>query len=111
MKSELKDGVLIIPFEGSVVGAVLSADLAELLKTNIEAGNNKVVFDMANMKYVDSTGLGMMLNAVSKLKAAGGKLVLCSVPEQMTKLLKMTKLEMAFHQQADEAAAIAFLKA
>ena len=51
----------------------------------------------------------MVLSAVSKTKAASGKLVLCNVPEQMKKLLKMTKLEHAFNQQTDEAAAIAFL--
>jgi anti-sigma B factor antagonist len=109
MKSELKNGVLVISLEGSLTGPHITGPIIDLIKSNLEAGIRKVLFNMAEMKFIDSTGLGMTLSAVSKVKAVGGQLVLCCVPEQMKKLLKMTKLEHAFIQQDDEAAALGFM--
>jgi anti-sigma B factor antagonist len=109
MKSEVKNGVLVISLEGSLTGPHITGPIIELIKSNLEAGTKKVLFNMADMKFIDSTGLGMVLSAVSKTKGVGGQLVLCHVPEQMKKLLKMTKLEHAFIQQDDEAAALSFM--
>ena len=111
MKNEIKNGILVVPLEGSLVGALASEPLMNLLNSQLEAGTNKVLFNMKDMKYVDSTGLGLLLKAVSKIKQAGGSLVLCNMPEQMEKLLKMTKLEMAFNRQPDEDSALSFLAA
>jgi anti-sigma B factor antagonist len=109
MKSEIKNGILVVPLEGSLVGALVSEPSMNLLNANLEVGNNKVLFNMKDLKYADSTGLGLLLKAVSKIKQAGGALVLCNMPEQVEKLLKMTKLESAFNRQPDEASAISFL--
>src|SRR5580698_1009958 len=110
MKNEIKDGVLVISLEGNLLGEHTNAPVMELIKTNIEAGHKKVVFNLGEMKFINSTGLGMLLTAVTKTRNAGGELALCSLPDQMKKLLQMTKLEGVFHSQPDEASAIAFLK-
>jgi anti-anti-sigma regulatory factor len=52
----------------------------------------------------------MLLSAITKTRSAGGELALCSLPDQMKKLLQMTKLEGVFNSQPDEASALAFLK-
>jgi anti-sigma B factor antagonist len=109
MKSENKDGVLVIFLEGNVLGEHIKGSIMDLIHSNIEAGNKKLIFNMADMKYIDSIGLGALLSAVSKVRTAGGVTVLCNLPDQMTKLLKMTKLESAFNQQPNEEGAIAFL--
>jgi len=65
----------------------------EMIKKSIDAGHKKVLFNLSGMKFINSTGLGMLLTAVSKVRNAGGELALCDLPEQMKKLLQMTKLE------------------
>lgn len=109
MTHELKDGILVISLEGNLLGENTNAPVMELLKQNIEAGNKKVLFNLSAMKFINSTGLGMLMTALSKTRNAGGELALCSLPEQMKKLLQMTKLETVFPVQVDEASAIAFL--
>lgn len=109
MKSEIRNEVLVIPLEGSVVGEHVNGPILTLIKNSIESGNRKVLFNLLNVRFVDSTGLGMLLSASSKVKSANGKVALCSVPDQLTKLLKMTKLENAFNQLPDESAGINFL--
>lgn len=110
MKNEIKEGVLVISLEGNLLGEHSNAPVMELIRQAVEAGNKKVLFNLAEMKFINSTGLGMLLTAVSKTRNAGGELALCSLPEQMKKLLQMTKLEGVFVVHADEASALAFLK-
>lgn len=109
MKSETKNGVLVISLDGNLLGEHVNTPVMELIKASIEAGNRKVLFNLSDMKFINSTGLGMLLTAVSKTRNAGGELALCNVPEQMKKLLQITKLDPVFNQQPDEAAAISFL--
>ena len=110
MKNETKAGILVIYLEGNLLGEHSNAPVMDLIKQAIDAGNKKVIFNLAAMTFINSTGLGMLLTAVSKTRNAGGELALCSLPEQMKKLLLMTKLESAFIIKADEQTAIDFLK-
>ncbi|HWB65098.1 MAG TPA: STAS domain-containing protein [Chitinophagales bacterium] len=110
MKNEIKDGVVVISLEGNLLGEHTNAPVMELIKSNLEAGNKKVLFNLADMKFINSTGLGMLLTAVSKTRNAGGEVALCSLPDQMKKLLQITKLESVFTVKADEASAIEYLK-
>src|ERR1700722_5258382 len=110
MKNEMKDGVMVIYLEGNLLGEHTNAPVMELIKKNVDAGNKKVLFNLSDMKFINSTGLGMLLTAVSKTRNSGGELALCTLPEQMKKLLQMTKLESVFNVKADEASGIEFLK-
>ena len=110
MKNEIRDGVLVVFPEGNLLGEHSNAPVIEMLKTKIEAGNKKVLFNLCETKFVNSTGLGMLLTAVSKVRNAGGELALCNLPEQMKKLLQMTKLETVFPVYADEKEALSFLQ-
>jgi anti-sigma B factor antagonist len=110
MTNELKEGILIVHLEGTLLGVQANSVVTPMILQNIEAGNKKVVFNLGDTKYIDSAGLGMLLNAVTKIKNAGGLLALCSLPEQVRKLLKTTKVESVFNIMADEPSAIEFLK-
>jgi anti-sigma B factor antagonist len=110
MKHEVKDGILIISLEGNLLGEHTNMPVIELVKQHLESGTKKVLFNLSETKFVNSTGLGMLLSAITKTRSAGGELALCSLPDQMKKLLQMTKLEGVFNSQPDEASALAFLK-
>ena len=110
MKNEIKDGVMVIYLEGNLLGEHSNAPVMELIKQVVESGSKKVLFNLTDMKFINSTGLGMLLTAVSKTRNAGGEVVLCSLSEQMNKLLIMTKLGGAFVVKANEAEALEFLK-
>lgn len=110
MKSEVTDGILTISLEGNLLGETSNAPVMELLTGNLTQGNKKVLLDLSQLKFINSTGLGMLLTAVSKTRNAGGELVLCNAPEQMRKLLQITKLESVFISQPDVNSGLAFLK-
>ena len=110
MKTEIKEGVLVISPVGNLLSEHGNEELVALMKTTIEGGTKKVLFNLKEVSFMNSTGLGLLLSAVSKTRTAGGEMAICSLSEQMKKLLQMTKLEGVFNVHADEASAIAYLK-
>jgi anti-sigma B factor antagonist len=111
MQHEVKDGVLVIHLNGHLLGAQANTVVMGTVLQNMETGIKKVVFNLQGVNYVDSAGLGMLLSASSKIKNAGSKLAICSLSEQVIKLLKTTKVESVFRIGVDEPAAIALLNA
>ncbi len=109
MQTEIKEGVLVITLEGNLLGEHTNVPVMELINKNLAEGNKRVLFNLNAVKFINSTGLGMLMSALTKVRNAGGELGLCSLPDQMKKLLQMTKLENIFPVFADEAAAIATL--
>lgn len=109
MTNEVKDGVLVISLAGNLLGENTNTPTLELITQHLEQGINKMVFNLSELKFINSTGLGMLLTALTKSRNAGGDLALSNVPDQMKKLLQMTKLETVFTVYDDENLAIKFL--
>ncbi len=110
MEQELKEGILVLTLTGHLLVTQANTAVMGAVLPNIEAGNKKVLFNLKGVNYVDSAGLGTLLSASSKIKNAGGVLVICSLSDQVAKLLKTTKVESVFRIQPDETAALEFLK-
>lgn len=110
MKNESKEGILVIFPHGNLLDDQNNAAVMDLIKKNIESGATKVLFNLREMNFMNSSGLSLLLLALPKIKNAGGELALCSVPEQTKKLLQMTKLEGIFGIYKEEEHAIAALK-
>ena len=111
MTHEVKEGVLIINLSGSLLSDERRKPVTELLEKNLAEGTKKVLIGMRDVKFINSTGLAVLLGASSIIRGAGGKLALAGAPDQTKQLIKMIKLEAMFPFQADEAAGIAFLNA
>ena len=110
IKTEQKEGALVFYLNGNLLGEHANAPVMEKLKESLEAGNNKVLFNLSDLKFINSTGLGMLLTALTKTRNAGGEMTLTNVPEQMNKLLVMTKLKDIFNVHENEAAGLSFLQ-
>jgi anti-sigma B factor antagonist len=106
IKKEVKDGVAIIYLSGNLLGENANGPVLEYLKTQLDGGIKKVLFNLTDLKYINSTGLGMLMTAIARVKNAGGQMYLCNVPELMTKILKMMKLESTFPIATSEEEAV-----
>ncbi len=106
IKKELKDGVAVIYLSGNLLGENANGPVLEYVKQQLDGGVKKVLFNLTDLKYINSTGLGMLMSALAKVKNAGGDMYLCNVPDLMTKILKMMKLESAFSISASEEEAV-----
>lgn len=106
IKKEVKDGVAVIYLSGNLLGENANGPVLDYVKQQLDSGVKKVLFNLTDLKYINSTGLGMLMTALAKVKNAGGDMYLCNVPDLMTKILKMMKLDSAFSISASEEEAV-----
>ncbi len=83
-------------------GVVLGETIRELAKK----GQRKILLNLAEVTYVDSSGVGQLVGALTTARNQGGDLKLLKPTGQVLDLLKTTKLDNLFDIQKDEAAAI-----
>jgi len=72
----------------------------------LDAGVTKFVIDMKSVKRMDSTGIGVLISALTSVRKKGGAFKLAAVNDTMESILVMTKLDSVFetHKTTDEAA-------
>jgi anti-sigma B factor antagonist len=73
----------------------------------IEKGQSKLVMDLGDVAYIDSSGLGALVAAMKQARAVGGNLKLCSLQEDVRSIFEMTRLikVIAVHSDRQEALA------
>ena len=85
-------------------GDVLLKDKVQSL---IHQGHKQLLIDLSGVSYVDSAGLGELVQAYATTKNRGGALKLLNVTKRLRDLLVVTKLLTVFEAFDDEAAALA----
>ena len=70
--------------------------LTASLEKEISEGHNKIVLDLSGLKYMNSTGLNIMINVLTKTRNSGGEAVIANVSESVKQLFVVTKLDTIF---------------
>ncbi len=99
--------VVILDTSGRIVLGDGAKQLSGKIKELLDTGSKKILVNLAEVTYVDSTGLGELVSAYAYLKNSGGGLKLLHCQPRITELLKITKLLSVFECFAEEAQAVA----
>ena len=70
--------------------------LRERLVELVEAGARSVIVDLSRVEFLDSTGLGVLVGALKRLRAVGGSLALVCGHERLLKIFRITALDRVF---------------
>lgn len=89
-------GSVVIEFKGNVMGGPDAVSLNEKLHELIDAGKTNVVVDLAKVKFMNSSGLGMLIGGLTTIRKAGGDLRLANATDKIQSLLMVTKLITVF---------------
>jgi anti-sigma B factor antagonist len=100
------DGVAVEALEGRIVLGEESNALREKVKSLL-AAQKRIVLNMDNVTYIDSSGLGTLVASHSSARAQGATLKLCNLGSKFQEILQVTKLVTVFEVYPSEAAAIA----
>jgi anti-sigma B factor antagonist len=100
------DGVSLVALNGRIVLGEESNALREKLKSLIAGGKKKIVLNMSEIEYIDSSGLGALVAAHLSAKNGGGSIRLCNLGEKFHEVLQLTKLLTVFDVYDTEAAAV-----
>jgi len=101
-----ENGVIVIAIVGDMVGGPAARQLAERLRDYIEKDKKQFLINMADINWMNSSGLGSLMAALSTVRNAGGNLKLLRVNEKILNLLRITKLSSLFEVFDDKDEAI-----
>jgi len=100
------DGVSVVTLDGRIVLGEESNSLREKLKSMLAEGKKKIVLNMVNIKYIDSSGLGTLVAAHVSAKTQGASVRLCNLVKKFHEVMQITKLLTIFDVYDTEAAAV-----
>jgi anti-sigma B factor antagonist len=107
LEQRMAGNVAIIAIDGDITlnkgGDVLLKDKVQSL---IQQGTKNIVIDLSRVAYVDSAGLGQLVQAYATTKNKGGALKLVNVTKKLKDLLVVTKLLTVFDTFDDEKSAL-----
>jgi anti-sigma B factor antagonist len=104
------DNVTILDVSGNVTLNDGAEQVRDKVRSVLQQGQKQVLVNLAGVSYMDSAGLGELVQAYSTVAKQGGKLKLVSPTKRLRDLLVITKLATVFDSFDDEAAAVASFK-
>ena len=101
------DGVTVVDLSGKITLGEGGATLRDEVRKLLAKASKKIVLNLADVSYIDSSGLGELVSAYTAVKNAGGELKLLNLTSKVRDLLVITKLVTVFDVKDNEAAAVA----
>jgi anti-sigma B factor antagonist len=98
--------VAVIDFSGKITLGEGSSVVRKMVRELVEAGRKKILLDLSDVDYIDSSGIGEMVAAYTAVRSADGELKLVHLTRRVHDILQITRLFTVFDVQADEAAAM-----
>jgi len=106
IKEQKHGDVTVIALKGKMMGGAETMAVHEKVKELSENKNNKVVIDLSKVKWMNSSGLGILIGCMTTLKNAGGELKLAAVTQKVQSLFMITKLVTIFDTEDDVETAV-----
>ena len=104
------DGVTIVDLNGRIVLGEATTTLREMLQNLLSQGQKKILLNLAEVSYIDSSGLGALVSGYTTLAGQQGHLKLLNLTKKVQDLLQITKLLTVFEVHTDEATAVQSFK-
>jgi anti-sigma B factor antagonist len=103
--------IVVIDMSGRIALGEGSSMLREQVRQLTDKGQHKILLNLRNVGYVDSSGLGELVKAHTTALTHGGQLKLVDVSKRVGDLLRTTKLNMVLQIEPDEATALQSFRA
>ena len=103
-KHEIKSNKLVLRLAGDLIGEDNGAAIIEVVNDSLQQKVMTCVVDISGLRYINSSGIGVLITILTKFRNKGGEVYLMKPSESVQKLLVITKLNAIFHivQSEDE---------
>ncbi|MGQ9629662.1 MAG: STAS domain-containing protein [bacterium] len=95
IKVERRDNAVVLLMSGSV-DIQGSNRMSEVVDMEIARGNLNIIMDFKGVMYMDSTGIGVLVSKLNRIKGGGGRLIIIGINDEIRELLKIVRLEKIF---------------
>lgn len=99
-------GVTIVDISGRIVLGEESAALRELVSSLLSKGHKKVLLNLADVNYIDSSGLGNLVSSFTSARKQSGELKLLNLNNKVHDVMQITRLFTVFEVFDNEGAAV-----
>ena len=107
---KVMDNILILELSGELMGGADSEQFRNVIDQAIKDEHTRVVVDMKEVGWMNSSGLGMLISSLTSLRSRGGDLYLANLSERLRRPLQITKLDMVFQEFESVSGAVERLK-
>ena len=107
IKTRQVDGITIMDCSGRITLGEGSVTLRDSVRDLLSKGSKKILLNLGDVTYIDSSGIGELVSAFTTVKNQGGDLKLLNLTKKVHDLLQITKLYTVFDVKDDEASAVA----
>ena len=101
-----KKDVAIVDFEGRLAAGVSDTVLPQIVNDILDEGYKKILLNLSGMDYIDSNGLGELVQSLKTSKRHGASLRLLKPQDRVTKTLRLTNLLPMFSVYETESEAL-----
>jgi anti-sigma B factor antagonist len=98
--------VSVVDVAGRITLGEGSSALRDLLREMVGKGNKKILLNLGEVSYIDSSGIGELVSGFTTVTNSGGQLKLLNLNKRVKDLLQITKLYTVFDVHEDEAGAV-----
>jgi len=102
--------VTVVDLGGRIILGDGSALLRKTVRDLLEGQRNKIVLNLGDVDYIDSSGIGELVSAYTAVKNRGGDLKLLNLTKKVRDLIQLTKLYTVFDVYTDESSAVGSFK-
>ena len=100
------DGVTVVDLQGRLMLGDDTGQFRTEIRQLVQSGLKKIVLNMGNVGYIDSSGVGELVRAYASVTNQGGQLKLLSLTKKLHDLLMVTKLLTVFETHDNEKRAV-----
>jgi len=110
IKEKIEGHVAVLTLSGKMMGGPDTTALHDHIRGLINDGLTKVVIDLGEVKWMNSSGMGTLMACTTTLSNADGKLILARVSDKVNSLLLITQLIKVFDTYETVERAVASLE-
>lgn len=103
---QFDQNVLILALDGELMGGPDAETFRRTIDVAIEEDRVQVVVDMQKVKWMNSSGLGMIISAMTSLRSSNGDLKLANLSDRLRRPFEITKLDNVIQQFSSVGAAV-----
>lgn len=98
--------IAIMDFSGKITLGEGSSTLRKTIRELVDKGHRKILINLFDVDYIDSSGIGELVSGYTTVRSAGGELKLLNLTRRVHDILQITRLFTVFDVQSEEEAAL-----
>ena len=105
-----EQGITVFKLEGEIIDKAQTAEFIAHIDDISAKGTNRFILELSGLRYMNSSGLNVLVHVLTKARNTGGEVVVCNLSKKVNDLLVITKLDTIFHILPTVADAVKKLK-